>query len=219
MISCGNCKGQHATVQQVRECCNAPAGGVLVQERPAGGAAPASDRQKDLIAKLLGEREVPEPYLSACIAYCTNPAATVAGARTMIERLLAMPRGQVVRHGTVTEDGMYRNPQTGEIFKVQWNRASGDGRRLYAKQLVLSIDGGEWSRIPLEPVAPAPVKVDARFEYAAGALQRLRPEWKMTRDEAKAFGALYGTCCVCGRTLTDEQSIADGIGPVCGSKF
>lgn len=33
------------------------------------------------------------------------------------------------------------------------------------------------------------------------------------------YGSLYGICCVCGRTLTDESSIAAGIGPICSQKF
>jgi hypothetical protein len=41
----------------------------------------------------------------------------------------------------------------------------------------------------------------------------------MTLDQAKAFGALYGACCNCGKTLTDERSIEAGIGPVCARKF
>lgn len=41
----------------------------------------------------------------------------------------------------------------------------------------------------------------------------------ITLDEAKEFGALYGTCCVCARTLTNEESISQGIGPVCGGRL
>lgn len=118
----------------------------------------------------------------------------------------------------VTEDGMYRVPRTGEIFKVQFNKAQGDGRRLYAKKMVgYSDDGmieGGWlaGREPIDGL-------EIRFEYAAGAMKWLDASWKMTLEEAKAFGALYGTCCVCGRTLTDERSIAAGIGPICANKF
>lgn len=93
------------------------------------------------------------------------------------------------------EDGMYR--MDGEIYKVQ-HAVHGSGRQ-YAKQLVG--EGSEWG-----------------FEYAAGAIRKLRPEHRMTLEEAKEFGALYGTCCVCGRTLTRESSIAEGIGPVCSGK-
>jgi len=128
----------------------------------------------------------------------------------------------------VTEDGMYRNPQTGEIFKVQFNKAQGDGRRLYAKRLVLELGDNAGATkvvtsIPmteeLEPGEEALQVWGATFEYASGAMRWLDGAWKMSLEEAKKFGALYGTCCVCGRTLTDEKSIAAGIGPVCAEKF
>jgi len=48
-----------------------------------------------------------------------------------------------------------------------------------------------------------------------GAANKLRPETKMTLEQAKHYGKMYGMCIVCGRTLTDEESIAKGIGPVC----
>lgn len=38
-------------------------------------------------------------------------------------------------------------------------------------------------------------------------------------EAAKRIGLLTGNCCVCGRTLTNEDSIAGGIGPICGGKF
>lgn len=38
-------------------------------------------------------------------------------------------------------------------------------------------------------------------------------------DAAKRIGKLTGVCCVCGRTLTNEGSIEEGIGPICASKF
>lgn len=80
------------------------------------------------------------------------------------------------------------------IFKVQESPESG---RLYAKELV----GG-------------------RFEYAPGALRDLRANGvKMTLEQAAEYGRLYGICCMCGRVLTDEESIAAGIGPVCSAKF
>jgi len=84
------------------------------------------------------------------------------------------------------------------IFKVQV-AVHGSGN-LYAKELVR--DGDRWT-----------------FEYARGAMRSLSASSKMSLAEAKEFGALYGTCCVCGRTLTNETSIEEGIGPVCGGRF
>lgn len=36
---------------------------------------------------------------------------------------------------------------------------------------------------------------------------------------ARAYGIKTGTCCCCGRELTDPASIAAGIGPVCATKW
>lgn len=67
-----------------------------------------------------------------------------------------------------------------------------------------------------------------RWEMAPGAVRKLRPEMKMTLDQALTVarkvasdvdGRLYGRCFVCGRTLTDEDSIDRMMGPVCAEKF
>lgn len=50
-------------------------------------------------------------------------------------------------------------------------------------------------------------------------LATIKAEHRMTLDEAKEYGKVTGMCCVCGALLTNEESIANGIGPVCGSKF
>lgn len=99
------------------------------------------------------------------------------------------------REITVTE-GMYRTSD-GTIFKVQ-KAVNGSGR-LYAKRLI----------------APNSYAQNARFEYAPGAVFDLTVDDRMTLEQAREFGALYGTCCVCGRTLTNEVSIERGIGPIC----
>ena len=98
----------------------------------------------------------------------------------------------------LTEDGMYRDPSTKRIYKVQKSVITG---RLYAKELVVNADG------------------EVHFDYSPGAVYSLKPEWKMTLAEAKEFGALYGSCCVCGRTLTNAVSIEAGIGPICARSF
>lgn len=98
----------------------------------------------------------------------------------------------------VTEDGMYQNPDTLEVYKVQVaHHGSGN---LYAKRLVVTDGKG-------------------RFEYAPGAIKTIDPAWKMDLNQATAFGQLYGICCNCAAVLTDEKSIAAGIGPVCATRF
>lgn len=94
-------------------------------------------------------------------------------------------------------EGMHR--LDGHIYKVQV-AVHGSGN-LYAKKLVRGEDD-TWS-----------------FEYESGAIRRLSDATLMSLEDAKEFGALYGVCCVCGRILTNEASIADGIGPICAGKF
>jgi len=82
-----------------------------------------------------------------------------------------------------------------EFFKIQM---SGRSERLYGKKLE-----GE------------------SFEYFANAPRYVSANWgrKLTAEDAKWFGKLYGRCMICGRTLENEESIANGIGPVCADKL
>lgn len=58
------------------------------------------------------------------------------------------------------------------------------------------------------------------FEYVGLAAKHLpKNAVLMPLEDAKAFGRIYGFCVRCGRTLTDEESIAAGIGPVCSGKW
>lgn len=103
-----------------------------------------------------------------------------------------------------TEQGMYRivaargQYAEGSIFKVQI--AVHGSQRPYAKLLVVDGPG------------------DGHFDYAPGAVSLLTAEDKMSADEAAEWGRLYGMCVVCSATLTDEDSIARGIGPICRGK-
>lgn len=115
------------------------------------------------------------------------------------------------------EAGMYQMDET--IYKVQL-AVHGSGNP-YAKRLVKTdrcreCDGVE--EYDHDGVTGHKYDPKWTFEYAPGAIRELRPEHRMTLEEAKAFGALYGTCCVCGRTLTNETSIEEGIGPICGGR-
>ena len=111
----------------------------------------------------------------------------------------ASPTRPVAAPQQPVEPGMYQTPD-GSIFKVQL-AVHGSGRP-YARRLVVDEDSKT-----------------GEFVYETGAIHRLRPEHRMSLEAAKAFGALYGMCCVCGATLTDSRSIAAGIGPVCSGRL
>jgi len=194
MIKCGHCGEKHATVNQVRHCADVEDGTVLTAPAAPGRITEAETIEglRRDVAALVQSREVEERYARQIVKYAASPDATRHGLATAKIRLLAMP--QVWKHGHGVSEGMYRRDDL--IYKVQKSPSTG---RLYAKQL----EGEEGH---------------GSFRYAPGLYSVLLPEHRMTIEEAAKFGALYGYCCVCGRTLTDENSIAAGIGPICVKK-
>ena len=107
---------------------------------------------------------------------------------------------QGIKNSAELTDGIYVTDD-GRTIKVQEAR-NGSGR-LYAK---LMDDAGS-------------------FNYETGLIGTLASMFqhgkarRMTLDEAAQYGALYGRCIECGRSLTDEASIAAGIGPVCSKMY
>lgn len=89
---------------------------------------------------------------------------------------------------------MYRVAD-GTMYRVRPSRQSG---RLYAMRFDV---------------------VSYEFTYAPGVIYKLTASDRMTLEEAMAWGVQTGVCCVCGAFLTDEKSVARGIGPVCAKGF
>jgi hypothetical protein len=193
---CGNCQKDHGSVEEVRSCY---AGSFLA---PTDAPEPATERQINYAQVLLHERipwgqtAVLERDLGISAAEEHINSMSFADVSDFITKTKVQPKRQKrAKSGpkiAIDEDGMYL--VDGNVIKVQW---SGENH-LYAK----------W----LDPETGA-------FHYVPGGITKVKPEHKMTLEQAKEFGALYGVCCVCGRTLTNEQSIEDGIGPVCAGKF
>ena len=50
-------------------------------------------------------------------------------------------------------------------------------------------------------------------------LGKLSEATRLNREQAKAWGDLYGTCCHCGRELTDEESVTNSLGRICAKKY
>ena len=87
----------------------------------------------------------------------------------------------------------------GIVYKVQRNLA---GTGIYAKRLDVAEDGTRsWTYCGWQGMR------DLR-EHGT----------KVQGDTVKQYGTLYGACMICGRRLTNEESISDGIGPVCAGK-
>jgi hypothetical protein len=101
-------------------------------------------------------------------------------------------------------EGIYRHPASGEILKVY--RTVHGANKLCVKRLILPVTGS---------VHEAGA---ARFEYLGLAVNYIEGHVRLSLEEAQEYGRLYGLCVRCGRTLTDEESIARGIGPDCAAK-
>lgn len=114
-------------------------------------------------------------------------------ASMLIKQLLASPhKGAATNPTTIAEgmcEGLYQTDLG--IYRVELSEQS----RLYARHLN---PAGGWT-------------------YERGAIYRLTPDQRMTLAQAQEFGVKYGVCCVCGRLLSDAESVANGIGPVCAT--
>lgn len=159
----------------------------------------ASEKQVALVKRLIAERDVTDTAYPAWEELGVFPTLTSSSASAAIDDLFSRPRrtaARAVASAPVFESGIYN--VNGTIFKVYKAQS---GTHMLAKELV--VDDGE-----------------PHFDYR-GSAPRFVPAGtaRMTLAEAKAFGAIYGVCCQCGATLTDETSIAEGIGPVCGKRF
>jgi hypothetical protein len=96
------------------------------------------------------------------------------------------------------KDGIYR---LGDTWYKVVHAVHGSGRQ-YAKRIV--IHKGNAS---------------AEFVYeGSGPLSKLTEDHRVSLEEARQFGELYGCCVKCGATLTDEESQADMMGPVCSGR-
>ena len=181
----------------------APAAPVRIS---AGPTEPMVAYVLSLTRRNLGE--VTDEVMAAAEAHVRSLTKYEAG--KLIDTLKAIPaapkKAATAPAAQVTE-GMYRDPATGDIFKVQVaHHGSGN---LYAKKLV-----------KLEtPKTKGKKTYSHEFAYAPGSITKVQAAWKMSKEEAQEWGRLYGACCKCGAILTDERSIAAGIGPVCGGSW
>lgn len=157
----------------------------------------ASDKQVGLIQRLAAEKDLANVSWDG-----ETDGLSPQDASALIDRLFAAPKRpvEVKPEEEALESGIYRT-EDGTIFKVYLSQGK---THLLAKRLEFDTD---------EETGKA---VDPSWTYAGAAARFVKISQRMSLEEAKAFGQIYGVCCKCGAMLTDEDSIANGIGPVCG---
>lgn len=167
----------------------------------------ATDKQLAFIGRLSDERvlgSIEEAMIERAPRYDKRQASA------LINMLLACPKKQPVfasatsvspdRLDAEVEEGYYveGKGETAQVFHVTWNRP-------HTRKYVL--------RLNTEPKAK-------RWEYLRDTdPSELAGLPKLSLLEAAKFGKRTGRCAVCGRTLSTNESMARGIGPVCAEKL
>jgi hypothetical protein len=214
----------HESVDEVRRCFSGESIGTAAKPTPVtffdsqtGPAKPATEKQINFVNSLLRQNAV--EYVPGISSLDRRSISSViqdlkSGAfedRKDLYRkdVNAVPPESAPNAGAdkfdpeTLEDGFYVRDES--VYKVIV-AVHGSGRK-YAK--ALDPETGRW-------------------EMARGAVHKLRPEMAMTLDQALDLAKvvskdvnneLYGRCFICGRTLTDDDSIDRGIGPICLSKM
>ncbi len=210
-INCGNCNGSHESVGQVRDCYEGKSGTLKMKTEPE-----ATLNQKNFAQMLFRERTAEPGTIIAEIE--ANQGITKAeeaidsmGKQTIsgfIQSMKVQPfRTNVKQRQTLPDadiqDGIYQNNEK-QIRKVY----KGQSGRLLCKSLEITSEA-VWDGDTLMAAA------EKEWHYLGQARYYLKGFRLLTADEAKAYGKIYGFCMICGRTLTDEESIKRGIGPIC----
>ncbi len=227
-ITCGHCKAKHATVADVRYCAGQPyhhvapsspkdAVGRLAQP---SHPQPASEKQLAFILSLANDRVLPahdsldtpvgtDANLDDLWEVTDGTGTTVkAVASVLIRWLLELPKKAKAPAPTAT-------PQP-EVPAGRYAVTSDkDGvTRFYRVDRPTE---GRWAGYTFVKVQASDELHRVGKDVAAWVLAAIA---KATPQAAsKLYGQEIGCCGVCGRTLTDETSRANGIGPICAAKY
>lgn len=197
----------------------------------------ATEPQRRYLCSLLGAKQIPEGMEGECSALLQMLRDDIGIEYDRIGRAITelkaapwarkQPGAKAQSAvGRVDSDGMFYDPKTGTVYKVQY-AVHGSGN-LYAK--VLEMDGyygdgsDEYIPVTITDIRQAKnpeyagISWRVEFKYVAGAISKIRPEWRMTKEDASQFGVLYGSCIKCGLPLTKEDSVKRGMGDICASK-
>ena len=244
-IKCGHCREAHATVAQVRACSETPnvpkslkrtlddvareyPGSISFTEQDERDMqrmemeGDRADSLRDEAAKaawkssvetfdgalvnevneLLATKVIPadhQRWAKAVRAMLAGESGVITAyaLRTAIARLDAFPN---VRAGSTpaTEEGLYR--LDGRLYQVLRAKES---QRLYAKLVTFPPDG---------------VKRRPTLTYARGIVFQLTASHLVPVEEAQEITRKTGWC-IFGHFLTNPQSIARGMGPVCYARY
>jgi hypothetical protein len=129
---------------------------------------------------------------------------------TPIERAFAIARERANRPGAL---GVWTRPLPLRANEIDVTFQPGSiGSQWEGMLFVKASDGKKLGSI-------ANGKFRPRFECSPAEQAAVVAAASRPGDAARAYGKAWSVCCVCGQTLTNDDSIARGIGPVCAEKY
>jgi hypothetical protein len=149
---------------------------------------------------------VPEPIRYGISEFLSSDRMTYQMASDIIGMLREWLQQQAEQRAT--QPGIYLDPGTQTYYQV---KRSGQGR-LYAMKLHFAREGKRneaddgWDEEPL-----------MEWIFTPGAINKINSTWKITKEQAKAFGDYFHKCIKCHTKLTKPSSIAQGMGDICAS--
>jgi hypothetical protein len=168
-----------------------------------GPLNPATEKQVKFITTLMDDRQVPGATAHDLKVAITAGTLTKGAASEKIDMLLSYPkRDKSGDHKVVSQPkmtpvpGFYVNEETETFYEVVASKAG----KHYAKRFHVQGKTGKW-------------------RYAPGEIKDYASWKKVSLTDAAQFGIAHGVCLCCGRTLTNPESVAAGIGPICAAKF
>ena len=141
------------------------------------------------------------PWVQATLTAAQNGKATGFQVSQAIDAMKAqpwLPKTNAQPTAPLVPAGFYQ--LDGIIYKVRPGKANPSHRYAMAFQ-VTGAGKGSYS-----------------YEAGKGKIAKLTLAHKLTLEQAARMGHQTGVCCICGRELTDPNSIAMGIGPICVEK-
>lgn len=191
-MRCGSCRGEHATVAEVRSCFGAPASVPTVRQ--------PSPRQRSLAQALVKERLLPERLLPAGTeaAHLMVEQMSLDEIRDFIDEMLLQPhvKEDLVALFARLDNGRYAIRC--EDGAVRFYRASG-GKVRWLWELI-----------------GAPGQFRERKIYRPSKVLK-----RIVADPMAAmilFGTEVGVCGRCGSPLTNERTRKRGMGDDCYAK-
>lgn len=166
----------------------------------------ATDRQIKYLTDLFNGRDIDEAARTKGLLLIQTNSFTKKNASEAIGWLLKHPKKSVQTSPAPAEEtpkvvdgeGFYQGANAA-IYSFLFNPQA--NRKLWRRFVQL---GSKWKYVKVNPVV-------AKMNVEQGG-------HKLTQEEAAAFGKTHGFCVCCGRLLTDPESVAAGIGPVCAKK-